>query len=114
MKIRLTICYSPAPRTVIEKTLELAAPCTVRGAIESSGLHSDPAFVADFAAGRLATGIWGEQVDASHLLKDQDRIEIYRPLAVDPKLARRRRFERQGARATGLFAKRRPGSKQGY
>jgi len=41
-------------------------------------------------------------------------VEIWRPLRVDPKLARRERFGRQGARSAGLFAKRRPGSKPGY
>ncbi len=43
-----------------------------------------------------------------------DRLEIYRPLTVDPKVARRERFSRQGARTTGLFARRRAGGKSGY
>jgi sulfur carrier protein len=47
-------------------------------------------------------------------LQDGDRLEIYRPLKVDPKVARRERFARQGAKTTGLFAKRRPGAKAGY
>jgi sulfur carrier protein len=47
-------------------------------------------------------------------LRDQDRVEFYRGLRVDPKVARRERFSKQGARASGLFAKRRPGSKPGY
>jgi hypothetical protein len=33
---------------------------------------------------------------------------------VDPKVARRERFKKQGARGTGLFAKRRKGGKAGY
>jgi hypothetical protein len=41
-------------------------------------------------------------------------VELYRPLLVDPKVARRERFRRQGARNTGLFAQRRPGAKPGY
>jgi sulfur carrier protein len=41
-------------------------------------------------------------------------VELYRPLKVDPKLARRERFNRQGAGTTGLFAKRRAGAKSGY
>jgi len=39
---------------------------------------------------------------------------LWRPLRVDPKLARRERFGQQGARAAGLFARRRPGAKPGY
>ncbi len=38
-------------------------------------------------------------------LKDGDRVEIYRQLVVDPKVARRERFVRQGSRGAGLFAK---------
>jgi putative ubiquitin-RnfH superfamily antitoxin RatB of RatAB toxin-antitoxin module len=41
-------------------------------------------------------------------------VEIYRPLTVDPKVARRERFAKQGARATGLFVKKRAGAKAGY
>jgi hypothetical protein len=41
-------------------------------------------------------------------------VELVRPLLVDPKVARRERFRRQGSRAAGLFAGRRPGSKPGY
>jgi len=33
---------------------------------------------------------------------------------VDPKVARRERFARQGAKTAGLFAKRRAGAKAGY
>jgi putative ubiquitin-RnfH superfamily antitoxin RatB of RatAB toxin-antitoxin module len=47
-------------------------------------------------------------------LQDGDRLEVYRPLRVDPKVARRERFKGQGARTAGLFAKRRPGAKPGY
>ena len=43
-----------------------------------------------------------------------DRVEIYRPLQVDPKVARRERFRKQGARTAGLFAHKRAGAKAGY
>jgi putative ubiquitin-RnfH superfamily antitoxin RatB of RatAB toxin-antitoxin module len=48
------------------------------------------------------------------VLRDGDRLELLRPLRVDPKVARRERFTGQGARSAGLFAKRRPNSKAGY
>ena len=41
-------------------------------------------------------------------------IELCRALRVDPKVARRERFKQQGARRTGLFAKKRPGAAAGY
>jgi putative ubiquitin-RnfH superfamily antitoxin RatB of RatAB toxin-antitoxin module len=59
-------------------------------------------------------GVWGRLVRGDHVLQAGDRLEIYRPLLVDPKVARRERFTKQGARATGLFAKKRPGAKAGY
>ena len=62
----------------------------------------------------LAVGIWGRKAGPLEVLRDNDRLEIYRPLTVDPKVARRERFRKQGSRATGLFASRRPGAKPGY
>ncbi len=60
-------------------------------------------------------GVWGKKVALSHVLRDQDRLELYRQLTVDPKVARRERFVGQGAKkAAGLFAKRRVGAKAGY
>ena len=59
-------------------------------------------------------GLWGRKAPLDRTLHDGDRVELYRPLRVDPKRARRERFGRQGARTAGLFARRRPGSKPGY
>ena len=47
-------------------------------------------------------------------VKNGDRVEVYQPLKVDPKVARRERFAKQGARSAGLFASRRAHSKAGY
>ena len=41
----------------------------------------------DLSACKL--GIWGRLVDRDQLLEDGDRIEIYRPLNIDPREARR-------------------------
>jgi putative ubiquitin-RnfH superfamily antitoxin RatB of RatAB toxin-antitoxin module len=43
----------------------------------------------DTPGGRL--GIFGKRVKRDAVLKDGDRIEIYRPLIADPKDSRRRR-----------------------
>ncbi len=34
-------------------------------------------------------GIWGKLVKCSYFLKDGDRLEVYRPLLIDPREARR-------------------------
>lgn len=62
----------------------------------------------------ISFGVWGRRANLNTPLREGDRVEAYRPLRVDPKVARRERFVGQGARSAGLFAQRRPGSKAGY
>ena len=106
--IRVTVLYSPHPRTVYEWVVDLPAGATVSQALEASGLR---AAFPDADLGGAVTGVWGRRARAEQRLREQDRVEIYRPLKVDPKLARRERFRRQGARAAGLFARRGSGTK---
>lgn len=61
------------------RSLSLPAGATVRDALAASGL-----------AGH-ACGIFGKRVALDRKLAEGDRVEIYRPLALDPKEARRRR-----------------------
>ena len=112
--MRITLVYSPAPREVKQYVLQLPPGTTVAQAIEQSGLLSEcpDIHLRDHAA--FAVGIWGRKTTLNHVLRDLDRVEIYRPLLVDPKVARRERFQKQGTRGAGLFAKRRPGAKPGY
>ena len=62
----------------------------------------------------LRWGVWGRLQAADFVLADGDRVEAYRNLTVDPKVARRERFAKQGARGTGLFANQREHAKSGY
>ncbi|HMS06238.1 MAG TPA: RnfH family protein [Burkholderiaceae bacterium] len=62
----------------------------------------------------LRASVWGRACAEDAPLRDGDRVELTRGLRVDPKLARRERFSRQGSRGAGLFSKRRPGAKPGY
>ena len=43
----------------------------------------------DIDFNELQAGVWGERVARSHRLRDGDRVEIYRPLLIDPMQARR-------------------------
>jgi putative ubiquitin-RnfH superfamily antitoxin RatB of RatAB toxin-antitoxin module len=106
--ITVNLVFSPAPRKIDEKTLALPPGSTVLEALLQAGWVNEA-----LEAGHTV-GIWGKKTSPSHLLQDRDRIEIYRPLKVDPKVARRERFQKQGARTTGLFAKTRSGGKAGY
>lgn len=110
-RIQVTVVYSPGARDVQEMTLSLAHASTVLQAIQASGfLKRFPAL----APHSLIAGIWGRKASLNHGLRDKDRVEIYRPLTVDPKVARRERFAKQGARTAGLFSTKRPGAKAGY
>lgn len=103
--IRVSVAWSPGPRQVQEVQLELAPGSTVAQALFAAGRT---------AAEAHAVSIWGVKVRPDHVLHEGDRVELCRPLRVDPKAARRERFARQGAGPAGLFAKRRPGGKPGY
>ena len=106
---RVTVLYSPAPREVLEWTVDLPAGATVRDAVLASGWR---AAAPDVEVPQV--GIWGRRCTGQQPVRDGDRVEVYRDLKVDPKVARRERFRKQGARAAGLFAQRRPGAKPGY
>ena len=45
-------------------------------------------------AAQLRVGIWGKTRDLDAVLRERDRVEIYRPLQVDPKEARRQRYRK--------------------
>jgi putative ubiquitin-RnfH superfamily antitoxin RatB of RatAB toxin-antitoxin module len=110
--IEVTLCCSPAPREVFEQSLQLAPESTVTDAVKASGLAQR--FPDLDWRQAMTPGVWGREVGWDQPLKDGDRVELCRPLTVDPKVARRERFQRQGARGTGLFANRRKGGKAGY
>lgn len=109
--MQVTVVYSPAPRQIFEQTLTLPAGSTARDALLASDLT---ARYPDLDWPALAHGLWGRACEWDQQLQDGDRLELCRPLTVDPKVARRERFQRQGAKGTGLFAKRREGGKAGY
>jgi putative ubiquitin-RnfH superfamily antitoxin RatB of RatAB toxin-antitoxin module len=109
--VNVTVLFSPHPRIVFEWTLALPQGATVLQALESSGLKAE---FPDADLRRAAVGVWGRRVRLDQPVRERDRVEIYRELKVDPKLARRERFRKQGARAAGLFARKRKGAKPGY
>ena len=109
--LHLSVVYAPNAREVHEVKLQLEAPCTVLQALQQSGLLLHHPEVDKH---RALIGVWGRRVKLDQSLQDHDRVEIYRPLRVDPKVARRERFVRQGSRGAGLFVKKRAGAKAGY
>jgi len=110
--IEVTLSCSPAAREVFEQVLRLAPDVSLADAVKASGLTER--FPELDWRHALTPGVWGRAVEWDQPLKDGDRVELCRPLTVDPKVARRERFQRQGARGTGLFANRGKGGKAGY
>jgi putative ubiquitin-RnfH superfamily antitoxin RatB of RatAB toxin-antitoxin module len=108
--LSVSVVYSPQPRVVQEYPLHLPQPATVLDALRSSGVLEQ----LDEGLNPECLGVWGRRADLTQQLREGDRVEIYRPLRVDPKVARRERFKKQGARTAGLFASRRSNAKSGY
>ena len=109
--IAVLVAVATGPRSVHEVELVLPAGTRLAEALlHCAGLP--PCAGLDLAA--MPAGVWGRRAGAQQVLHEGDRVELYRPLLVDPKVARRERFAQQGARATGLFATRRKGAKAGY
>lgn len=93
--IRVQVCYAlPADAFLAE--LSVAAGTTLEQAVRSSGvLQRHPSI--DLATQKL--GIFGKLKPADTVLRDGDRVEIYRPLLADPKETRRRRAKHRDAAA---------------
>ena len=82
MPLRVEV-VTALPRAARVVALELPEGATVRDALQAAGLERPS-----------AVGIFGEPAGLETRLSDGDRVEVYRPLAVDPKEARRRRARR--------------------
>lgn len=110
-EILITLVYCPAPRKVMSARFTLREGATLGDALNTVQAQS---VLQSLDLKAVGFGVWGRKAKLSQVLQTQDRVEIYRFLKVDPKVARRERFAKQGAKTAGLFAKRRLGAKAGY
>ena len=85
--VHIEVVYALQDR---QKVITLALPVgtTVREAVERSGLLAEFPEI-DLAKNKF--GIWNKLAKVDAVLRDKDRIEIYRPLIADPKEVRRQR-----------------------
>ena len=95
---RVEVVYCTAPGAVDRVELALWQGATVGGALEASGLLARHGLAID----GVQAGVWGKLRALDAPLRDRDRVEIYRPLKVDPKEARRLRFRQQAAQKAAL------------
>jgi uncharacterized protein len=87
--IRVSIAIaSPSRQEVLE--LDLADGATVADAIAAANVEvRHPGFLAE----AIEAGVWGTRVAREAVLRDGDRVELYRALKADPKDQRRRRVK---------------------
>lgn len=89
-ELRIEVVYSPAAGQVELVSLRLPQGARLLDALHASGLCSRHGL--DVAT--LRAGIWGRVQPLHTLLRERDRVELYRALRVEPKQARRLRQQR--------------------
>jgi putative ubiquitin-RnfH superfamily antitoxin RatB of RatAB toxin-antitoxin module len=92
-RIDVEVAYV-APGVQFLRALSLCVPASVADAIRESGVEAE----CSIDAARLAVGIWSKPASRTAPLRQGDRVEIYRPLRIDPKEARRQRAKSQDRR----------------
>lgn len=95
-QVEVWVAYSPAPRQIDQVSLSLPLGSTVADALQHSGLLQRHALG---EPEQLKVGIWTKPKPLDTVLRQHDRVEVYRPLKVDPKEARRQRYKRPGKAA---------------
>jgi putative ubiquitin-RnfH superfamily antitoxin RatB of RatAB toxin-antitoxin module len=88
-RIAVEVAYAEAGRQWV-LPVQLPAGATVMQAIEASGLLEQ---VPGLAIDPARLGVFSRKAAPGQVLEDGDRVEIYRPLSLDPKEARRRRAQ---------------------
>lgn len=87
--LAVQVVWVDAQAQVQERSVVLPAGARIHDALRACGLE---------LGAHAACGVWGRTQALDHGLQDGDRVELYQPLKVDPKVARRERFAQQGAR----------------
>jgi uncharacterized protein len=93
--INIEIVYAQT-QSSIEKSLKMPQGARIADALAQAA--SDQEFSGVDLA-NAAVGIFGKAAPRDQLLKEGDRIEIYRPLLEEPKLARRKLARAQKTRS---------------
>ncbi|MCD6038700.1 MAG: pasI [Gammaproteobacteria bacterium] len=95
-KIKVEIAYAtPEEQKII--VIQIDEGCNIAQAIEVSGILQ---LFTTIDLKHQKIGIFSKKKKLSDLLEDGDRVEIYRPLIMDPKEARRKREQSRDSRGT--------------
>ncbi len=90
--VNVEVAYAKPEQQVIV-TVAMEEGATVEAAIKTSGLLE---LFPEIVLSELKAGIFGVACKLDQLVREGDRIEIYRPLVHDPKEARRQRALKGG------------------
>lgn len=93
--IRVTVVYA-RPQRQWSQPVQLPSGATVQMAVERSGLLKA---IPDLRLETIEVGIFHRRCGLDALLRDGDRVEIYRPLQLDPMEARRMRAKSSKVRS---------------
>lgn len=85
--INVQVCYA-SDAVQFLRALRVPAGTTVQQAIDESGVLTE---VPAIDPATMQVGIYAKKKTLDTVLREHDRVEIYRPLIADPKNARRRR-----------------------
>ena len=91
-ELRVEVVYCPGPGQVDRTELRLPSGSTAAQALQASGVLARHGLQPD----ALGLGVWCRAAEPDTVLRDRDRVELYRPLTVDPKEARRLRYRKRG------------------
>lgn len=95
--VSVEVVYCPAPHQLDLTPLQLPVGSCVADALHASGVLHRHALALE----GVAVGLWGRACSLDLRLRERDRVEVYRPLQVDPKEARRQRYKGKSARLSG-------------
>jgi putative ubiquitin-RnfH superfamily antitoxin RatB of RatAB toxin-antitoxin module len=85
--IAVELVYAEPQRAVV-KVYRVAVPATIADVLALAAADRE---FAGLVSPHAAVGVFGRRADLGQRLEEGDRIEIYRPLAADPKIERRLR-----------------------
>ena len=93
--MRVSVACSEQAGAAFEVAVEVDIAATVLDAIRASGVLER---FASIDVSRCEVGVWGRATTLEARLAQGDRVELYRPLVMDPMQARRLRATRRKPR----------------
>jgi uncharacterized protein len=91
--VRVELAWSPAAGRFEHRWLELPEGATLEQALLACAEFMSES---GSALDELQVGVWGRLRPLDTVLRERDRVEVYRSLTVDPKEARRQRYAKRG------------------